>query len=160
MTSSPGKVPAFESPGMISKLDEALRFQSEALRLRGQRQEVIASNLANADTPGYQSVDFKFADALRQAAGVQTGQSASTIPAPSSPALTRTSTGHLSAGGGKGAYTVQTLYRIPTQASVDGNTVDADAERARFADNAVRYEASLRFLNGQLKTLLSAIQSQ
>lgn len=160
MASSPGKVPASHETGMISKLDEALKFQTEALRLRAQRQEVIASNLANADTPGYQSADFKFADALRQAAGVQNTQSASTVAAPASPGLLRTAAGHIGTGGGSGGFTVQTMYRIPTQAAVDGNTVDADTERARFADNAVRYEASLRFLNGQLKTLLSAIQSQ
>ncbi|HKO88556.1 MAG TPA: flagellar basal body rod protein FlgB [Burkholderiales bacterium] len=138
---------------MIGKLDAELQLHSDALRLRGQRQEMIASNLANADTPNYKAVDFKFADALRQAVGGQ---------GPSSPStLARTAVGHMNSDGSRsGSAPTQVLYRTPTQASVDGNTVDVDVERAQFADNAVRYEASLRFLNGKLKTLLSAIQSQ
>lgn len=143
---------------MIGKLDDMLHVQSEALKLRAQRQEVLASNLANADTPNYKAVDFKFADALREAVG---GPPASAID---DVRLVRTSAAHLpapgSAGGAPGTLsTAQLMYRTPTQASVDGNTVDMNAEQANFADNAVRYEASLRFLNAQIKTLLSAIQS-
>ena len=138
---------------MIGKLDAELKLHSDALRLRGQRQEMIASNLANSDTPNYKAVDFKFADALRQAVGGPGPSSVST--------LARTANGHMNtAGSSSNAVSTQVLYRTPTQGAVDGNTVDVDVERAQFADNAVRYEASLRFLNGKLKTLLSAIQSQ
>lgn len=141
---------------MIGKLDQELKLHSEALRLRGQRQEMVASNLANSDTPHYKAVDFKFADALRQAAGLQSASAPS-----SASALARTATGHMQVGGSTSSNTpTQVLYRTPTQAAVDGNTVDVDVERAKFAENAVRYEASLRFLNGKLKTLLSAIQNQ
>ena len=149
---------------MIGKLDEAVHLHSEALRLRAQRQEVIASNLANADTPNYKAVDFKFADALRQAAGVQAAPGQSSSLQTTGPAtLARTSAGHMNVGGNQSssAYlSTRMMYRNPVQGAVDGNTVDVDAERARFADNAVRYEASLRFLNSQLKTLMSAVQGQ
>ncbi|HEY9398060.1 MAG TPA: flagellar basal body rod protein FlgB [Burkholderiales bacterium] len=135
---------------MIGQLDNLLQLQSEALKLRAQRQEVIASNLANGDTPNYKAMDFKFSDALRQAVGMPSAQG-------SAPALVQTSAGHMNAQGST-LSTVQLLYRTPTQARVDGNTVDTNVEQANFADNAVRYEASLRFLNGQIKTMLSAIQ--
>lgn len=135
---------------MIGQLDNLLQVQSEALKLRAQRQEVIASNLANGDTPNYKAMDFKFSDALRQAVGMPSAQGAA-------PALVQTSAGHMNAQGST-LSTVQLLYRTPTQARVDGNTVDTNVEQANFADNAVRYEASLRFLNGQIKTMLSAIQ--
>lgn len=136
---------------MIGKLDAALHVQSEALKLRAQRQEALAANLANADTPNYKAVDFKFSDALRQAVGMPGGSQLSTV------SMARTSAAHL-APQGSTLSTAQLLYRTPTQAAVDGNTVDMNVEQANFADNAVRYEASLRFLNGQIKTLLSAIQ--
>lgn len=138
---------------MIGKLDQALRVQGEALRLRAQRQEMLASNLANSDTPHYKAVDFRFSDALRAATGMPSAK----LPAP---ALVQTARGHMTPkGAGAGAASgAEVLYRTQTQSSVDGNTVDADVERANFADNAVRYEASLRFLNGQVKTLLSAVQ--
>jgi flagellar basal-body rod protein FlgB len=138
---------------MVDKLDNILNVHAEALRLRAQRQQVIASNMANADTPNYKAVDFKFADALRAATGMGSAQ----LPATQ---LVRSAPGHLAPQGSKGGMPVQMLYRTPIQASVDGNTVNADGERARFADNAVRYEASLRFLNQQLKTMLSAVQNQ
>jgi len=136
---------------MIGKLDNLLEFQGEALKLRAQRQEVIASNLANTDTPHYKAVDFNFSDALRQATGMPSATGAA-------PRLLQTNAAHMNANGST-LSTVQLLYRNPTQASVDGNTVDMNIEQANFADNAVRYEASLRFLNGQIKTMLSAIQS-
>lgn len=115
---------------MIDRLDEFMRFQTEALKLRSQRQELLAANIANADTPGYKAVDFDFGKALTAAAAPQGG------PAP----------------------TPDVLYRQPAQASLDGNTVEMDAERAAFADNTVRYEAALKFLNTQLRTMLAALQ--
>jgi flagellar basal-body rod protein FlgB len=131
------------------KLDGVLGFHAEALKLRARRQEVLASNLANADTPHYKAVDFRFADALAAATGGKAAAGA--VP------LARTEAAHL-APTQQGAPGAPLLYRTPTQPSVDGNTVDGDAERARFADNAVRYEAALRFLNHHVKTLLAASQ--
>jgi flagellar basal-body rod protein FlgB len=123
---------------MVDRLDELLRFQTEALRLRSQRQALLAANIANADTPNYKAVDFDFARALADATATPPPRGGTDAPAASAgPAL---------------------LYRQPRQASLDGNSVEMEAERAHFADNTVRFEATLRFLNAQLKLMLSAIQ--
>ena len=127
-----------------------LDFQATALSLQAQRAKVLASNIANADTPNYQAKDFDFSQALSQAT-----QAASQNPG--EPA--RTHPAHLSTAGAA-APPPALQYRQPLQAAVDGNTVDLDTERAAFAENSVRYEASLRFLNGQIKTMLSAINGQ
>jgi flagellar basal-body rod protein FlgB len=127
-----------------------LDFQAEALRLRGERQRVLASNIANADTPGYKARDFDFGKALAEA-------TSGAGPAPGS--LNATDPKHLGSKGA-GVSTVSLAYRVPGQASLDGNTVEIDAERAKFAENTVRYEASLKFLGGHLKSLLTAIQGQ
>lgn len=145
------------SPISNGKLDQALGAQSAALSLRVQRQQMIASNIANADTPGYKAVDFDFSRAMRAATEASPARSA----APNSPvAPLQTAPGHQagSASAYSGLSTVnRTLYRTPSQPSADGNSVDMDLERARFAENSVRYEAALRFLNGKIKTLMSAI---
>ena len=122
---------------MVNGLDEMMRVQMESLRLRGYRHELLAANLANADTPQFKAMDFDFGAALRDAT---TAQSTRSGPAT----------------GGAGAP--QLLYRQPGQAALDGNSVETDAERAKMADNAVRYEAALRTLTAQIKTMLSAIQ--
>lgn len=140
---------------MIGKLDEALRFHQTALRLRAERQQVLASNIANADTPNYKARDIDFGGALKQAlAGSQP-------PAAAAGSLAKTSPAHLpgtAAGLTAGGATL--LYRTNMQGNIDGNTVDMDAERNQFADNALRYEAGVTFAGGQLKTLLTAIQGQ
>lgn len=132
---------------MIGKLDETLQFNASALKLRADRQQLIAANIANADTPGFKAVDFDFRKAL----------DAATKGGPAgAPHLAASSAGHIA---GKSTSTSAVLaFRTPSQASIDGNSVEMDAERAQFADNAVRYEAALKFLNGQIKTILSAIQ--
>ena len=133
---------------MIGRINESFQFHSASLRLRGERQQVLAANIANADTPGYKAVDFDFARALADAAG--------RAATSGSPALTATAKDHR--GGGAGGGIAPTLqFRGASQGSIDGNSVEMDAERAAFADNAVRYEASLRFLNGQIRSLVSAI---
>ncbi len=134
---------------MIGKLDQNLSFHSNALVLRSQRQQLLASNIANADTPGYQARDFDFAAALRAAGGQGAAGSAAQ-------GVVRTSAEHLKPAATVDGARVQ--YRIAAQGSLDRNSVDMDTERALFADNAVRYEASLRFLNHKIKTMLSAIQ--
>jgi flagellar basal-body rod protein FlgB len=131
----------------IDRMTASLDFQAAALSLQAQRAKVLASNIANADTPNYQAKDFDFSQALSQAT------------AQSSAAPARTHPAHLSAPGTTGQAPVL-LYREPLQAALDGNTVDLDTERAAFAENSVRYEATLRFLNGQIKTMLSAINGQ
>ena len=136
---------------MIGKLDQTLQFNSTALKLRAERQQLLSANIANADTPGYKAADFDFARALNSATGHASGAGASALRTLTSSAK------HLSAGStALGGAPI--LFRTPAQASLDGNSVEMDTERAQFADNAVRYEAALRFLNGQIKTMLSAIQ--
>ncbi|MCT8173658.1 flagellar basal body rod protein FlgB [Variovorax sp. CY25R-8] len=142
---------------MLDKLTNSLDFQAKALVLRADRQRDIASNIANADTPGYAARDFSFADAMREATGGGTPRAASGASADG-----RTDARHipLTSGGGTGGSGASGGYAVQTQPSLDGNSVDLDRERAAFADNAVRYEATLRFINGQGKTLLAAIQGQ
>jgi flagellar basal-body rod protein FlgB len=115
----------------------------QALRVRELRNEVLSSNLANADTPNYKARDVDFGTALRGAEAAQL-------------AMTRTSAGH-SAGAAVNPGT-SVKYRIPTQPSLDGNTVDTDVEQAAYAENAVQYRAALTFLNGQIRTLQLAIK--
>jgi flagellar basal-body rod protein FlgB len=138
---------------MIGKLDEVMDFQARALKLRSYRQQLLASNIANGDTPNYKAVDIDFAAALNSAS-----QNTS-APHHAPRSLAATSARHIAgAGGADGGAAVQ--FRGATQASIDGNSVDLDVERAHFADNAVRYEAALRFLNGQIRTLASAIKGE
>lgn len=141
---------------MVSKLDNALGFHQTALRIRANRQELIAANIANADTPNYKARDIDFKAALNNA---MTGASAATKGD-----MVKTSPLHLSgnamASGQMAALPGEPQYRKMIQGSVDGNTVDMDVERNQFIDNAVRYEASLTMLNGQLKKLMVAIQGQ
>ena len=133
---------------MINKLDDALHFQQTALNLRAARQELLASNIANADTPNYKARDVNFASALQNAlAGTATE-----LPA------IKTSPMHLEGNSGASILGSPVMYRKPVQPSADGNTVDMDVERAQFTDNALRYEASVMFVNAKLKGILAAIQ--
>lgn len=136
---------------MLDKMTDSLGFHAKALVLRAERQRTLASNIANADTPGYVARDFKFSEAMEQAA--------KTAAAPGT-SDGRSHQGHIAlpaaTAGGKTALG----YSVQSQPALDGSTVDLDRERANFVDNAVRYEATLRFINGSSKTILSAIQGQ
>lgn len=135
---------------MINKLDAALSFHQNALRIRGQRQELIAANIANADTPNYKARDLDFGAAMKAAVAGSTTSSAG---------VTKTSPLHLDGKASANALN-GALFRPIIQGSVDGNTVDMDVERNQFTDNAIRYEASLTMINGQLKKIMAALQSQ
>lgn len=141
---------------MLDKMTGRMDFHSNALMLRAERQRVISSNIANADTPGYVARDFDFSQTLRNASGEKTQllEQQRTGSA--------THAGHIPLPAAKtGSHQDSQLgYSIASQPSLDNNTVDLDRERANFVDNAVRYEATLRFLNGQSKTMLSAITGQ
>lgn len=132
----------------MARIDDALSFQQQALGLRAYRQQVLAGNIANADTPNYKARDFDFPTALKEAVA---GRSSGDL------AMDRTNSGHLA--GKMGAGTARLMYRTPAQASVDGNTVEMDVERAQFSENAIQYEAGLTFITQHLKTLMSAIQA-
>jgi flagellar basal-body rod protein FlgB len=103
-----------------------------------ERQRVIAQNVANADTPGYVARDFDFAQALREATSARQGPGGGTAAPRTAPTL---------------------RYAAPSQTNLDGNSVDMDRERAAFADNSVKYEATLRFINGSVRTMLDAMKS-
>lgn len=134
---------------MVSKLDNAFLFQEKALGLRAHRQQVIAANIANADTPNYKARDFDFSAALKDAVA---GRGMNDIQ------LATTSARHLP--GSAGGQPANLMYRKETQPSADGNTVDMDVERSQFAENAMYYQAGLTFLTGRIKSMLSAIQGQ
>lgn len=129
---------------MLPRLTDALDFHTQALVLRAERQRVIAGNIANADTPGYQARDFDFASALRAASG-------------------NNNTGDGIAQGvmrsGSTTANVALQYATPSQTNLDSNTVDMDRERSAFADNSVKYEATLRFINGSVRSMLDAMKS-
>ena len=122
---------------MIHRLTDALNFQTQALTLRAERQQMLAGNIANADTPGFQARDFNFAAALRDAAQAQSKGASSTAA--------RTD--------------AQMRWALPAQTNLDRNTVDMDRERAAFMENAVKYESTLRFINGNVRTMLDAMKS-
>jgi flagellar basal-body rod protein FlgB len=128
---------------MLHRLTGVLDFQAQALALRAERQRLLAGNIANADTPGYVARDFDFAAALRAATAGRDGPAADGLGTPVT---------------GRSRPTAL-QYALAAQPSVDGNSVDMDRERASFADNAVRYEATLRFVNGSVRTLLDAMKS-
>jgi flagellar basal-body rod protein FlgB len=129
----------------MPSLDRHLGIHPQAATLRAQRAELLAANLANADTPNYQARDLDFGAVLQQAIGGDEG-------------LRRTAELHLGAGDGAGG--AELLYRTPTQASLDQNSVDVQAERARFADNALRYQATMRFLDSKFSGLIAAIRGE
>jgi len=130
----------------MQRLTDALDFQAQALVLRSERQRLLASNIANADTPGYVARDMDFARALREA----TGQAQAVAPV-------ATQAGHVASAGGA-RNEPQLLYTRPAQDNLDHNSVDMDRERAAFADNTVKYEATLRFINAQVRTMLDAMK--
>lgn len=144
---------------MFPQLTSGFDFHANALVIRAERQRVIASNIANADTPGYAARDVNFKDAMAAASGERR-------LAPSRPVLANTDTaqpafiplGNMT--GGSAGSGSRLGYTVQSQPAMDNNSVDLDRERANFVDNAVRYETTLRFINGSAKTILSAIQGQ
>jgi len=162
---------------MLDKLDASLAFDQQALDVRSYRQELLSSNIANADTPGYKARDVDFAaslaGALRKTQGtIGTGVSNSSTLAMTQPAdvtsgmtMTATQPRHMSgnarlaATGGPSDDYGQLQYRIPVQPALDGNTVDLDTERVQFADNSLHFEFVMNDVSGAIKTLQTAITS-
>jgi len=136
---------------MPINLNAYLGVHADALKIRGERTEVLARNLANADTPGYQARDLDFRAALAQASG-----------SPGAPiAMTTTHANQIaSAIDASGATNANLKYRIPLAPALDGNTVDVQMEQANFAENSVRFQATLTFLNGSFRSLITAITGQ
>ena len=116
----------------------------QALKFRALRNQVLSSNIANADTPNYKARDVSFGDALNSARH-------------DSLSMTKTSDLHTNAYGQTSDGT-RTLYRVPHQPTLDGNTVEMDVEQAEFAENALQYRASLAFLDGKIRSLRYALK--
>ena len=125
-------------------------FQETALGLRAYRQQLIASNIANADTPGYKAVDIDFQESLRIARSV-----ANTSPL----TLSTTASGHIPGQSQSSAPPFPLKYHMPAQPSADGNTVDMDVERAKFAENSLMYEFSLDRVKGHFKHMMEMLQN-
>ncbi|MHB8947662.1 MAG: flagellar basal body rod protein FlgB [Rhodoferax sp.] len=142
-------------------MTSGLDFHAKALVLRAERQQVIASNIANADTPGYVARDLNFKEAMAAATGANNGPNLRANASAGAQGMTHAN--HIALSGSTaalGANPAHLAYTVQSQPSLDGNSVDLDRERANFADNAVRFEATLRFINGSAKGILSAIQGQ
>ena len=135
----------------MNRMTNSLDFQAQALTLRAERQRIIAGNIANADTPGYVARDMDFASALREATGTQ-------APGSTMAGVATTARAHIPIGTGSTSE-LGLKYAAPSQTSLDSNTVDMDRERASFVDNSVKYEATLRFINTDVRTMLDAMKS-
>lgn len=133
---------------MVSGIKTNARFFEDALNLRAHRQQILASNIANADTPNYKAVDIDFAKVL-QGAQASRGQLN----------VNTTSSAHMHGMSG-GPLDARTMYRTPTQPSIDGNTVDSNVEMSQFSENAIHYQAVISFLNGEAQMMKMAIQGQ
>lgn len=126
--------------------DKIFGIHIQAVRVRGERAQILAQNMANADTPGYQARDVNFQELIRQEGA-------------NSMRLSTTRSSHI--GPGNSAVAGSELkYRRPQQASVDGNTVDLQTERAEFMRNALAYQTSMQFLSGRIKGLMTAIRGE
>ncbi|MGM0633655.1 MAG: flagellar basal body rod protein FlgB [Pseudomonadota bacterium] len=130
---------------MAISFDNALGIHEQALLMREQRSGLLAANIANSDTPGYKARDLDFRALLQDAfnggaLGAET-----------------TDARHIGVGP---EATPQPLYRVPSQPSVDGNTVDAQLENAAFSRNALEHQASFQFLNGKFTGLMKALKGE
>ena len=155
---------------MQSVLDRYLGIHTQALTLESQRMQVLASNLANADTPNYKAQDVDFKAALNAADPTGGGPAAATLPLATTHPNDLTGAGALAGaalGLNAGAPSAGALpsaesalkYRVPLAPALDGNTVDEQLEQSAFAENSVRYQATLTFLNTKLRALVNALSS-
>ncbi len=131
---------------MPISFDSALGIHQQALSLRTTRTELLASNIANADTPGYKARDIDFKSTLAN------------LDANSAGSLKTTNSKHIQLNTAAG--NTETLYRVPNQSSLDGNTVDEQLEKSAFAENAMSYQASLTFLDGKFKGMIAALKGE
>lgn len=125
-------------------IDQAFGASPQALSILSKRSELIAANLANADTPGYKAKDIDFRIALAAAKNERTG------------GMMSSNKMHM----GDSAFEQSIGYRNPTQPSMDGNTVETDREHAAFMENSIRYQASLNFVDGKIKSILLALRGE
>ncbi|MGZ4968364.1 MAG: flagellar basal body rod protein FlgB [Methylobacter sp.] len=130
---------------MAINFDTALGIGPKVLAFREKRSEILAANLANADTPNFKARDLDFKSVLKQSGGAGV-------------AMERTHAGHITPQ--QQAFGANVMYRNPSQVSLDGNTVEAHVEEAQYAENAVQYQASLKFIGGNFSDLMTSIRGQ
>ena len=135
---------------MPLNLETYLGVHQDALKVYAERTSVLANNIANADTPNYKAQDLDFRAVLAGSGGT----SSTALP------LKATQGAHLGASAATTASGHALKYRVPLAPSLDGNTVDVQLEQAAFADNSIRYQAALTFLQGKFKDLMTAITGQ
>lgn len=134
---------------MLNKLDTFVNFHQQALNVREKRQNILATNIANSDTPNYQARDIDFNTELNRAINNQSTHN--------NIKLTITSAKHIQITSAD-FTNYNLLYRIPYQSSADGNTVEMEQERTAFMDNSIHYQSNLTFLGEQFKNVISVIQ--
>ena len=132
---------------MAISIDKVFGVHENAMHLQGRRAQLLAQNLANSDTPGYKAKDIDFKQALKSVAN-------GNMQTP----LKATQSGHIQP---KGFFMgVESMYRQPTQSSLDGNTVEPHVEMGEFTENSMRYLMTLRFMSGKINGMLSAIRGE
>lgn len=131
---------------MSISFDAALGVHESAFKLRAQRAEVLADNMANVDTPNYKAKDIDFRAALDRATGGEGGFG-----------MAATNARHISTGESDMGNS-DLRYRVPNQPSIDGNTVEEQIEHAEFMKNSLDYQASFTFLNSRFQGLTSALR--
>ena len=132
---------------MSINFDSALGIHADASRIRSQRTELLASNLSNADTPGYKARDIDFKSALKMASSGDSGM------------MKMSHQNHMQPTGTQASSPV-IQFRTTMQDSLDGNSVDEQIEQAQFMQNSIQYQASLDFLGGRFKGLMKAIRGK
>lgn len=130
---------------MVVSFDKAFGIHDDALLLFERRTQLIAENIANADTPNYKARDIDFNAILRNAKVEQVS-------------LKTTNNGHISLSAGIADQQIQ--YRIPNQASIDGNSVNVQQEKAAFAENSVRYQTTLNILSRRISGMIKAFKGE
>jgi len=142
----------------MDKLDALFDFNATALRVRAQRQEILAANIANADTPNYKARDIDFASSLKKALEANVASAANNASVSSNGQMSLTTTHGKHIPGSSGVVNeADLLYRPLIQGSVDGNSVDGEVERTAFVENAIQYEANILMLNAQIKSMTAAL---
>ena len=140
-------VQALQNTGLEMNLDKLFGIHAQAAQLRSFRGEVLANNIANADTPNYKSRDIDFKSILKQ------------IDGQGSVDFGRSNKAHMKLSN-QGKLERDLLYRVPAQPALDGNTVDMDIEKAEFSNNAMAYQVTMSFINGKVKGIMSAIRGE
>jgi flagellar basal-body rod protein FlgB len=135
---------------MFNKINQMFDFHQKSLNLCAKRQEILAANIANADTPGYKSIDFNFSDELSKITKQNTINKTSL-------ALKTTSLNHLY-GKNNSSLFIETIPTMTNKTKIDGNTVDMNRERIEFLKNSLKYESSLAFLKNEIKNIMSVLK--